>query len=499
MDQFKAIHYSEPAAQRALAQLAPEEALRWFEQALELFGRTPSEDVPTYIQLQIGLGEAQRQCGIAGYRDTLLEASRTADSIGAIDLLVRAVLANYRGIWSAVGEPDEERITMINRALERLPADGTVEQAQLLGLACVERTWSTDDLADRLALADQAIDAARRSCDMEILAVTLTQTCELINSPPTAELRATRIGEACEIADGIGSGATRYWAHTDALWTALERADHDGLSRHGEAVDNEAERVPHATIKWNRMFNLVWRTILQGDLREAERLAEAALTYGTETGQPDAFTTYGAQLLNIRYLQGRIHELVPLIEQAVANSPGLPVFRAVLTYALACSEKTEEAVRMLDTDLESGFPMRVDANWLVAFAYWTDSARRLEHVGAAAAIRDQLAPYRDLVPTTRITVRPSVAHHLGLLDHTLGRFDEADRSYSDAMSIHRRMEAPLLVAATQAAWAMTLAERNAGDEHVRANEMAKEALAAATTGGYGQVEADARRALKLLN
>jgi tetratricopeptide (TPR) repeat protein len=331
------------------------------------------------------------------------------------------------------------------------------------------------------------------------LALNLTQTCELINSPPTAELRATRNREACEIADDIGSGATRYWAHAYALWTALEGADHDGLSRHSEVVDNEADRVPHATIQWHRMFNLVWRTILQGDLREAERLAEAALTYGSETGQPDAFGIYGPQLVNIRYLQGRLHELVPLIQEAVANSPGLPVYRAVLNYALACSGETEEAVRMLDADLESEFPMRVDGNWLLAFAYWTDSATRLEHVGAAAAIRDQLAPYHALVPTTRATVRPSVAHHLGLLDHTLGRLDEANRWYSEAMSMHRRMEAPVLVAATQAAWALTLSERNAGDDRFRAIQMAQEALAAATTGGYGQVEADARRVLMLLS
>ena len=40
------------------------------------------------------------------------------------------------------------------------------------------------------------------------------------------------------------------------------------------------------------------------------------LALGTSAGQPDAITIYAAQLINVRRMQGRVNEMVPLIEQA---------------------------------------------------------------------------------------------------------------------------------------------------------------------------------------
>ena len=66
------------------------------------------------------------------------------------------------------------------------------------------------------------------------------------------------------------------------------------------------------------------------------------------------------------------------------------------------------------------------------------------------------------------------------------------------MEIHQRMESPLLVAHTQAAWAALLADRNRDDDRARARDMAEKALATATTGGYGYIERDARAVLEQL-
>ena len=59
----KAIAYSRRAGERALAELAPDEAARWFAQALELTGRDPAGDDADRCELAIRLGEAQRQAG----------------------------------------------------------------------------------------------------------------------------------------------------------------------------------------------------------------------------------------------------------------------------------------------------------------------------------------------------------------------------------------------------------------------------------------------------
>ena len=100
-DTAKAIAYAQQAGDRALAQLAPDEALRWYRDALDLLDRPPADDQHCRATLLLGLGDAQRQTGDPAHRETLLAAGRLADDIDAIDLLVRAALRNNRG-WSSI-------------------------------------------------------------------------------------------------------------------------------------------------------------------------------------------------------------------------------------------------------------------------------------------------------------------------------------------------------------------------------------------------------------
>ena len=83
--------------------------------------------------------------------------------------------------------------------------------------------------------------------------------------------------------------------------------------------------------------------MLRGHLAEAEAAAEAAFALGTDSGQPDAMTFFAAQLINIRYHQGRLHEMIPPIEQAVIDLPNLGSYRAVLALAYARQGDTARA------------------------------------------------------------------------------------------------------------------------------------------------------------
>ena len=114
----KAIFYARLAGERALSELAPDEALRWFSQALDLDAQRSDRDAAERCDLLIGLGEAQRQAGEPGFRETLLEASRVALELGDADRAAAAALANNRGMQSVFGEVDEERIAALERALD---------------------------------------------------------------------------------------------------------------------------------------------------------------------------------------------------------------------------------------------------------------------------------------------------------------------------------------------------------------------------------------------
>jgi predicted ATPase len=83
-DSAKAIHYARRAAERALTQLAPGEAVRWYRQALELYEQIPVEPPAEHCELFIGLGKAQRQIAEPGYHETLLEAAECRAALAAI-------------------------------------------------------------------------------------------------------------------------------------------------------------------------------------------------------------------------------------------------------------------------------------------------------------------------------------------------------------------------------------------------------------------------------
>lgn len=152
-DATKAIDYAVKAGEAALASLSPEDAARWFGQALELLG--PDGPPRRRAEVLLGLGEAQRQTGDPVHRDTLLEAARIAEAEGDAELLAAAVLGNTRGFYSVVGGFDDDRVRFIDLALERLPKEPSSTRARLLALAAAERMF-TAPLAERVALAEEA-------------------------------------------------------------------------------------------------------------------------------------------------------------------------------------------------------------------------------------------------------------------------------------------------------------------------------------------------------
>src|SRR5438105_4000437 len=119
-DVDKAIEYASRAGDRALDQLAHDEAAAYYRQALELLDPAARPDGEARrCELLIALGEAQRRTGDPAYRQTLLDAAGLADHLGDGDALARAVLANSRGFFSISGGVDAPRVAALERALDR--------------------------------------------------------------------------------------------------------------------------------------------------------------------------------------------------------------------------------------------------------------------------------------------------------------------------------------------------------------------------------------------
>ncbi len=496
-DAEKAIAYAQQAGDRALAQLAPDEALRWYQDALDLLDRAPGDDPHRRATLLLGLGDAQSQTGEPAFRETLLTAAQVADEIGAVDLLVQAALRNNRGSTSSIGEIDHQRIEMITRALDRLGETASPDRARLLALSCLERTFDTDP-DGRLAMARDAVDMARRTGDSAALADVIQLCTEAIAWPRTLDMRREWTSEASQIADDLGDPIARRWANSRRMLAALAAGDLATMRDAFSVVESEIERIGQPYHDWVLAYYRTLWCLLDGDLDAAEESANEAFALGTRAGQPDALSYYGAQLSDVRNKQGRLEELIPLIEQRVHDDPGLPAFRASLTRAKSRHDAENEVDALLDVEVANSFQMSEDVQRLTAYVLWAEAAARCGHRHAAAILSELLLPWHAQIVTTHITVSGSVAHYLGLLDHALDRYEEADQWFAEALACHEGMEAPYFVASTQTAWAALLIDRNQPGDAELGRALIDAALPVATERGYGYIERDATELLERL-
>jgi class 3 adenylate cyclase len=488
VDIDKAVLYAQRAGEHALEQLAPDEALRWFRRALELLTLEAAQvNTERRCEILVGLGEAQRQVGESAYRDSLLEAAHIAHRNGFSQLLVRSALANNRGIFSVAGQVDEPRLEMLRAALNVSPPEQHATRAKLLALTAVESMFGAP-LAERRSIVESAVDAARASGDPATLAEVLARTHVTVEVPETLDDRLNATTEARALAAGLDDPFLQWLTHMVSVGAALDLGDMEARDRYLAKTRSAAARLGHPHPLWETRFQESHAAMIAGDGADAERLANEALAFALETGEPDAFTIFGVQLVGIRWLQGRLDELLPSLREAVAEQPLIPGFRAALAFALARSDERAEARELLDQARHVDFDLPHDLTWLGGLAMWADTAARLNDVDSACVLFDRLAPWPTQNVNPNVTSFGTVAHYLGELAAVRGDAVNSERYLLQALDLHRRMRAPFFVANTQLELAALYSRDTDTDRIARSRRLVKEILATARDRGYAGLE-----------
>ncbi len=175
----------------------------------------------------------------------------------------------------------------------------------------------------------------------------------------------------------------------------------------------------------------VMLTIRAGRLRDAEHMAEACLRLGTDVGDVDAANWYVAQLIAIRWAQGRMGELLGLVDE-LDQSGTVPELSGVSTAALAvvaASAGDEVTARSALARLGAGRLRRLPRGsvWLVTMAAVCDAANMLADAEAASEVYELLAPFATLPVLVGLGVAcfGSVHRSLGVAALTFGSVDLA--------------------------------------------------------------------------
>ncbi len=438
----EAVTYSARAGDEALEKLAPDEARRWYEVSLELLARIRAAEDAREGGLLVKRGEAERQAGDRRFRETLLEAAAIARRIGDDAGLIRAALANTRGMQSETGVVDKERIATLDAALEVVgPGDGAA-RARLLAMQAAELSYS-GEWERRLALSDEALATARRLDEPAALIAVLNLRFVTLLAPETLPERSANTADAVAVAERLDDPVDRFFAYHWRSYASLEAGDivaaRSWISRERELADSF--RQP--TTLWLAGADEANLAIVAGELETAAALAAAALETGRQS-EPDAVTCFAAQQTSIAFELGRLQDLTPLLEQAIDENPGVPGFRATLALALTEGGRDREARALLDEASRSSFAsLPYDVTWLAVACIYAHVASELGAIEAAETLYGLLAPWHAQIAFPAFGVWGPVALYLGSLAGTIGEVRSAERHLSDAAQLAERIGAPI--------------------------------------------------------
>ena len=494
VDLPKVVTYARLAGERALGDLAPDEAIRWFQQALELQGRHPEVDQTQRCDILIGLGEAERQAGKASFRETLLEASSLAFELGDADRAARAALANNRGVQSFFGEVDEERLVALERALELDGSANPGRRAVLMSLQALELQLGPNH-ERRRALIDKSLALARDADDPRALANVLRNLMPATTGPDTFELNRPLVKELSTLAKEVRDPALEFWATDfETFDKALYGEPGEGSFARTRAL---ADDLGQPSLRWFALFHSACEALLRGNLGEAEHFADEALQAGGGAGQPDAVVVHRTVLLPIRVYQGRAREVVEAYElrakeharnptPARARVNTRPLRRASMAWAYCWSGRTAQGAELVDAAARDRFDqVPWDQTRLTVLALFADAASLAGVPNAAAVLYRLLEPFAGQVVSNAASAYGHVSTYLALAAATAGWDDRADEYFALACDLQEQKGMLLWAARAHLGWAEALAHRR---RNAPARAEAARALALAREHGYKAIQ-----------
>jgi tetratricopeptide (TPR) repeat protein len=477
-----AVRYCARAGRRALVRGAADEAIELCGRALSLFDSQSSPDELQRCDTLIDLGEAQRAVGDERQRETFLTAAGLARDLGDMRRLARAGQAFSRGFLTVSGGIDPDRIAILEAALQAAGEEETPSRARVLASLAGEVVFSGDRRRSAL-LSEEAVAVARRVGDPSTLAKVLATRSDVIWHPGTLEERRQLAAETADIGRSLGDAATRWRAATMACSVALESGDLRGFEEQLDLARTLANGLASRALIWSTDLIRTTGALVAGSLDVAEGLVLAGADFGaTGSNSFEKGVALGAQLFQIRLLQGRLAEL----ESAVSALGDLPAVLAASALVQCELGRFAEGREIFDRLSERHFAaLRHDTTWPFAVATCVEVNSRVGDARRASDLHRLLAPYRAQFIAHDAYWVGSTAHHLGLLAASLDRLDEAIDHFAYAADAHRQLPAPAHLARTQAEWARALTARGADGDVERAEDLRRQSRATALRLGLG--------------
>jgi hypothetical protein len=368
-------------------------------------------------------------------------AARGALAVDDDQTLARAALG-LGGLWVHEHRGAIEAARMAawqRRALSRLDPTSALAARLRVRLAA-EADYAAGTSQQILA----EVESARGQDDPVVLAEALSLAHHCLLSPQYADQRLALANELLDAAGLTGRPSDEVvgllWRTVDLLLSGdphAERSLRDLLAT--------SDRHPLRAVRYVLSAIAVMRAIRRGELAEATGAANACAAEGQEVGDVDALGWYAAHMVTIRWFQGRLRELRPMLDE-FAHSPTLAgpddsMFAALAVAAAASGDQdgAHSALRRLRGQGLGG--LRRSSTWLVTMAGVIEAADLLGDAVLAREAYQLLEPYagRPVMASLAVTCFGSVSHYLGVAALTMGELDLAVRHLHEAVAANETL------------------------------------------------------------
>ena len=441
-DRAKGLEYSLASAQRALEQLAYEDAAVHSEDALGALG---VEDSARRCELLLALGDARARAGdTPASKRAYHEAAELADTLDLREQLARAALGyGGRFVWG-VSRDDPDLVPLLERAAARIGEKDSPLRVRLLSRLGGGPLRGSPDPRRRRAMTREALEAARRLGDLATLAYALTGYIEAHRSPEHAIAQLDLSNELIEVAMQAGDLERAFDGHENRAGARIELGDRAGAEADVEAMASLAAQLRQPAQQWFVAEHRAVLALHDGRLAESEDLITEALRVGREAQAWDAAVSYVLQAAVLRRLQGRLAEVEPVVREAVEeHARSYAICRCAHVHVLAELGHEAEARSGLAELAADGFNvLGFDETWLASVAFLAEAAHILGESATAAELYARLLPYVDRVATSTPELSlGAVSRYLGLLASASGDDAAAARHFEAAVAANSRMGA----------------------------------------------------------
>ena len=488
----KAVDYAVRAARQSVDRFAYEDAVKYYERALEALEHVEGPDTAARTAgVQVALGDAQwRAMEFERARGTFLAAAETAERIGSAETLAAAALGFSSPIGFEIGVRDDILIDLLGRAQQALGDEHPALQARVTARLAEALTF-VEGLERRTALGDEALTLARLEGDPWVLARVLGNVQVAIAHQSNLGRRLEMAEEVLALAEATGDERIAMEGHFWRLTNLLELGDLHGVERAFTAWSALAAHLQDRYHVWFVAVYRAMRAIMDGRLDEAEELAAKAYTAGQGLENDNAVQFFGAQVGITRREQGRAGELLDGVRRFAEQ---YPVHNAWLTYesvVLSEAGRRDEASAIFERFAADDFAgLQQDLLTMHRLVMLSETCCILGDTARAKVLYDMLVPYADQwIVLTWVSLTYAPAHRwLGMLATLAGDFDSAEQHCAAALAAVSQFEGcRLLRVNCLHAYAEMLLRRGEPGDRERARAFINEGMAIARETGAGRM------------